>query len=326
MRAWLSRIFANIRALSLALIVHIVLFTLMGVSLSWNKTVKPSAQSPIQAVAIIEPEIKEKLPKLEPIPKPQPIPEPIVEPPKPKPEPKPVPKSYSYPCEGKILTVDDEAKAKALQAECEAMAQRKKEAIEQAEKDKLLVKKKLETERKEADRKKKEKARKEAERKEADRKKKEKARKEAERKEADSKKKEKARKEAERKQAIAKQKAANDKRLAEEAALAAQLQGRRIKGEAETALGLAVGRIAAAVNSNWIQPQSATFGLKALIEVNVARSGEVMSARVVNSSGNAFFDRSAELAVRKASPLPIPTDPRYYPHIKIFRFNFDPNG
>jgi colicin import membrane protein len=57
----------------------------------------------------------------------------------------------------------------------------------------------------------------------------------------------------------------------------------------------------------------------------VSRSGEVLSANVVKSSGDSFFDKSAELAVQKASPLPFPSDPKYYEFINEFDLLFKPD-
>lgn len=100
----------------------------------------------------------------------------------------------------------------------------------------------------------------------------------------------------------------------------------RTEGEAGAAMGMAVGAIQSAVVSSWIQPQTSTKGLSVSIRVNVSPHGVVTSARVIKSSGNALFDRSAEIAILKASPLPIPSNPRYYPYIKEFDFRFSPNG
>ena len=62
-----------------------------------------------------------------------------------------------------------------------------------------------------------------------------------------------------------------------------------------------------------------------VIELRVGRNGEVQKARIVTSSGDVRFDESAELAVQKASPLPIPKEPEYYDHIKEFRIEFNPD-
>lgn len=106
----------------------------------------------------------------------------------------------------------------------------------------------------------------------------------------------------------------------------AEIDSEKNQGEAKTAMTMAVGAIYAAVVSNWIQPQTSTIGLRVVIRININPGGEVTSARVVKSSGNALFDRSSEIAVLKASPLPVPNNPRYYQHIKEFDFAFAPNG
>jgi colicin import membrane protein len=49
-------------------------------------------------------------------------------------------------------------------------------------------------------------------------------------------------------------------------------------------------------------------GLKCTIQVKLLSSGVVMDAIVISGSGDPVFDRSAENAVRKASPLPVPSD------------------
>jgi len=96
--------------------------------------------------------------------------------------------------------------------------------------------------------------------------------------------------------------------------------------EAGIAMSMAAGAITAAITSNWIQPQTSTLGLQVLLRIEVLKGGVVSSARVKKSSGNSLFDRSAEIAVLKASPLPIPNNPKYYPYVKEFDFRFSPNG
>ena len=94
---------------------------------------------------------------------------------------------------------------------------------------------------------------------------------------------------------------------------------------AANALSAAAGRIRASIEANWRRPGASLRGLKVVIELRVGRNGEVQSARVVESSGDTRFDESAELAVREASPLPIPREPEYYDHIKEFRIEFNPD-
>ncbi|MGI9319124.1 MAG: cell envelope integrity protein TolA [bacterium] len=124
---------------------------------------------------------------------------------------------------------------------------------------------------------------------------------------------------------------AEEKRKAEQA-LQAQLEAERkqklaaqTESDAANALQAAAGRIKAAIENNWRRPGTSRVGLKAVIQLKVSRTGEVLQARVIKSSGDPFFDQSAELAVQKASPLPIPTDPKYYEYINEFNIEFNPD-
>ena len=134
-------------------------------------------------------------------------------------------------------------------------------------------------------------------------------------------------KKAEERKKLEAKKKANAKKKAEAKKRAdGERKAARTEGEAGTAMGMAVGAIQSAVTSAWVQPQTSTVGLEVVVRVNVGETGVVTSARVVRSSGNALFDRSAEIAILKASPLPIPSNPMYYPYLKEFDFRFSPNG
>ena len=100
----------------------------------------------------------------------------------------------------------------------------------------------------------------------------------------------------------------------------------KTQNDAGDALSALVDRIAAAVENNWRRPRTSQSGLTVTISVKVARDGQVLSARVTHSSGDPFFDQSAELAVRKASPLPFPDNPEYYEFINEFDFKFNPDA
>ena len=79
------------------------------------------------------------------------------------------------------------------------------------------------------------------------------------------------------------------------------------------------------VNKEWANP-SEVASVVVTISVKVTRSGEVTSTKMVRGSGDVIYDRSTEVAVLKASPLPIPDDPRCYEFIKEFEFEFLPEG
>ena len=46
--------------------------------------------------------------------------------------------------------------------------------------------------------------------------------------------------------------------------------------------------------------------------MNLVPTGEVVTTRILRSSGNAAFDRSAELAVSRAAPFEVPDDPALF--------------
>ncbi len=125
---------------------------------------------------------------------------------------------------------------------------------------------------------------------------------------------------------------AEEQRLLEERRLKAQLaEERQARLAAETeqaatnALEARAGRIKAAIEDNWRRPAKALLGLQVVIGLRVGRNGEVKEVRIVESSGDTQFDESAEIAVRKASPLPIPEESEYYEYIKEFQINFNPD-
>ena len=85
-------------------------------------------------------------------------------------------------------------------------------------------------------------------------------------------------------------------------------------------------RIQAAISNGFVYPPGLPSGLKCTLFVRVVPGGEVVEARVVKSSGNPVFDRQAETAVRKASPLPVPEESRLMQQMREFNFVFDPES
>ncbi len=70
---------------------------------------------------------------------------------------------------------------------------------------------------------------------------------------------------------------------------------------------------------------AAPAGLSCLIRVKLIPGGEVVDAKVVRSSGDPLFDRSVETAVLKASPLPMPADVAMFKYFREINFNFNPD-
>jgi colicin import membrane protein len=94
----------------------------------------------------------------------------------------------------------------------------------------------------------------------------------------------------------------------------------------QLAIKTAAAAIKQKVARSWIRPVSAAEGLKCTIQVRLMSDGTVIDAVVVTSSGDDFFDRSAENAVHKASPLPVPKDKELSAkEFKTFKFLFDPD-
>jgi colicin import membrane protein len=81
------------------------------------------------------------------------------------------------------------------------------------------------------------------------------------------------------------------------------------------------------VQQNWSRPPSARNGLEVVLEVNMLPTGVVTGLRVIKSSGDPAFDRSAEQAVKRVDrfteAMQIPPDifERYF---RVFRFTFSP--
>ena len=126
--------------------------------------------------------------------------------------------------------------------------------------------------------------------------------------------------EEKRKRDAAKEEAALKTALAAEEAEQAEAQQASAD---QTELARYVTRIQNAVTGAFVYPDMKA-GLKCTLFVRVVAGGEVVEARVTESSGNPVFDRQAENAVRKASPLPVPDEARLFQQMREFKFVFAP--
>lgn len=88
-----------------------------------------------------------------------------------------------------------------------------------------------------------------------------------------------------------------------EAAQNAQNQA-RIAGEVDKYRAL----ILNAIGRNWILPDNANSSLSSQFRIRLAPNGMVLEVALIRSSGDALLDRSAQTAIYKASPLPVPTN------------------
>lgn len=90
---------------------------------------------------------------------------------------------------------------------------------------------------------------------------------------------------------------------AQQAAQNAENQA-RISGEVDKYKALIVN----AIGRNWILPENANSGLSSQFRIRLAPDGMVLEVTLTRSSGDSLLDRSAQTAIYKASPLPVPTD------------------
>jgi len=291
MRERIRRIALFTKSALFTIIIHGVLLAALLVGLWWpfsEQTIKRGSVKPIEAKAISSEQIQQQIDA----------------------------KKKEEEDKKRIARELEEKKLK------QAEDKKKKEELEIKKKEEEVKNKKLEQEKKVEEEKLR--LKKEKDKKLEDEKKKQEA--EKKRKEDEKKKKlaeEKKRKEAEKKKKLAEEKRKREKALKE------QLEREQLaqtQTDAASALSALVDRIAAAVENNWRRPLNSQQGLIAFIRVKVALNGEVLSANVVKSSGDKFFDQSAEIAIKKASPLPFPSNPKYYEFINEFDFKFSPDS
>ncbi len=76
------------------------------------------------------------------------------------------------------------------------------------------------------------------------------------------------------------------------------------------------------IQRNWVEPPSATAGLKCVVNVRQLPGGEVVGAAIGQCNGDEAVRQSIEAAVFKASPLPEPEDPLLFD--RNLRIEFKP--
>lgn len=67
-----------------------------------------------------------------------------------------------------------------------------------------------------------------------------------------------------------------------------------------------------AISRRWILPENVDNRLFSKFRIRLAPDGAVLEVTLIQSSGDAILDRSAQAAIYKASPLPVPTDPAVF--------------
>ncbi len=286
----------NVIPVGMAVLLHVVLLGSFVVAFDWTRSNPPAVPLAMTATLVTDSAVTVP-PRVEPEPEVlEPEPEPVeVEPPAAEPEPV---EARPDPAELARQKLEEEKRLADLAAEeerrqrAEETARRKAEerAREQAEEE---ARRKAEAEA--------ERVRKERELEER-RRQEELRRQEDIRRQREENERERQRLEAEqRRQALE----------AEEAAMAARNSPE---------MSAYVAAIQSKVQRNWIRPATAPDDLVCSVRVRQLPSGEVLSAQVISCNGNDAVVRSVEAAVRKASPLPLPTNPLLFS--RDMRLNF----
>lgn len=102
--------------------------------------------------------------------------------------------------------------------------------------------------------------------------------------------------------------ALKQKELDEAKAKEAAARQHRVAGEVNKYKALIVG----AIGQQWIVPDRSDRTLSSQFRIKLAPNGAVLEVSLMRSSGDPILDRSAQTAIYKASPLPVPTDPELF--------------
>lgn len=86
----------------------------------------------------------------------------------------------------------------------------------------------------------------------------------------------------------------------------------RVAGEVDKYKALIIN----AISQQWILPDNANSNLSSQFRIRLAPNGAVLDVTLTRSSGDPILDRSAQSAIYKASPLPVPQDPTAF---NVFR-------
>lgn len=81
-----------------------------------------------------------------------------------------------------------------------------------------------------------------------------------------------------------------------------------------------------AIAQQWIIPPEMNKHLETKLAVHLAPGGMVLEVIIVKSSGNSVLDRSAQTAVYKASPLPVPKNNGLFHAFRLINLTVRPEG
>lgn len=88
---------------------------------------------------------------------------------------------------------------------------------------------------------------------------------------------------------------------------------------------LHIDKITKHIEQYWSRPFQMNKNMVAELRIKLVPTGEIVDVILAASSGSLVFDDSVEIAVRRASPLPVPTDRRLFErYFRSMRLVFDP--
>jgi len=167
---------------------------------------------------------------------------------------------------------------------------------------------------------------------------------EKERAEKEKAEKEKRKREEQHKLAVANRKAAEEQQRLIKEQLAKEEEERQTKQDREAALKTiqteqaatqaaaqnrliqeAIDKIQAKIRPHVVVPPDIQGNPQAVYKVVLLPGGDVLSAILVKSSGVPAYDDSIERAIRKAEPLPVPSDPVLSQKFRELELRFRPN-
>ena len=277
---------AQLRALGLAILAHVLLLGALGWGVSWRQQADPLT---------VEAELWSAIPQ-------QAAPRLQAPPPPPQPQPQPEPRPAPPPPPPPVDTAQRDADIALERQKKDAEAQAARLKAEQEQKRRQ----KLEAEKKEALQREREQKRLAAEKAEQERQKKTAEARAANEKEAARTKEEAARAERELKA----QREANLRRIA---GLAGATGAESSKGSAERSSGPSAsyaGKVAARVKPNIVFTDDIAGNPMADVEVRAAPDGTIQSTRLLKSSGIKAWDEAVLKAIVKTEKLPLDTDGR----------------
>ena len=84
--------------------------------------------------------------------------------------------------------------------------------------------------------------------------------------------------------------------------------------------------IVTAISKQWILPENVDDSLSSQFHIRLAPDGTVLDVQLAQSSGDSILDRSAQTAIYKASPLPVPTDAQLFEMFRSIRLTVRPEN